>query len=106
MEPINRRSLLEAIVETSESDQARLKALELLDRLDERERQEGVPERPDFAGQLADDPERLSRVIELADEYLFADLPAYQERVERRAQEIVEEQAGQRRAAFEVVGSP
>ena len=93
MKPSDRRALLETIVETAESEQAQLKALELLDRLDERAAMERSTEQPDLAEELADQPEKLYRLIELADEHLFADLPAYRERVERRARELVEEQA-------------
>jgi len=105
MQPSDRRAFLETIVETAESEQARLKALELLDRLDERENVwQGGSEPGELAAELAEQPEKLYRLIELADEHLFADLPAYRERVERRAQEIVEEQARARRGEMAVLG--
>lgn len=101
MKPTDRRAFLETIAETAASDQARLNALELLNRLDDREQRErSWP--PDFAEELADQPEKLNRLIELADEYLFAELPAYRVRVERRAREIVEEQALERRVKVAV----
>ncbi|HZB35224.1 MAG TPA: hypothetical protein VE440_04035 [Gaiellaceae bacterium] len=74
-------------------EQARLRALELLDRLDEREPGR-MPEPPDLAESYADDPESLNRLIELSVEHgLFDSIPAYREAIERRARKIVEEQA-------------
>jgi hypothetical protein len=78
-----RRAVLEGVAFGPESsEQARLRALDLLDRLDERERREWT-DAPDLAEELADDPDGLARLIELADEHLFAELPAYQRRVEQ-----------------------
>jgi hypothetical protein len=95
----DRREALEAISVSAEASvQERLRALEMLRELPPSAMDFEV--RPDSAEELADDPER---VIELADEYLFPDLPAYRERVERRALEIVEERAAERRTEFAVV---
>ena len=95
MQPTDRRTLLEAIARAPETgDQARLKALELLDRLDEREASEQLPEPPDLAAELADDAERLEKVITLAAEAgLFDGLAGFEARIEQRAREVVEEQA-------------
>ena len=103
MKEIDRRALLETIAESSQSDQFRLKALELLDTLDERERQERErPERPDLSE--TDDPERLTRLIDLLIESgLLAEFPAFREQVERRAEEIVEQRATERRSQFAAV---
>ena len=104
METSERRAFLETIAATSESDAMRLRALELLDRMDERERERKRREIPAVIHEGYSD-EQLSRLVELADEYLFEPLPAYQRRVEARAQELAAEQAERHRAQFAEIGS-
>ncbi len=99
MEINERRARLEAIASTAESDAMRLRALELIDRLDERERERKRSAIP-TATHEGYTEEQLTRLVELADEYLFDSLPAYQRRVEARARELAAEQAERHRAQF------
>jgi hypothetical protein len=102
--PSEKRALLETLLANAQTDQARLKALELLDRLDERERQQPPPQPPrtSFADWYAEDPERLAKLLDLSVQ-LFASLPEWQAAVEQRAEEIVEQRAQAARAAFVAV---
>jgi hypothetical protein len=77
----------------------RLRALELIDRLDEREHARKRSEVPTVTHEGYSD-EQLTRLVELADEYLFESLPVYQRRVEARARELAAEQAERHRAQF------
>jgi hypothetical protein len=105
MDTSDRRALLETIVAEAQTEQARLKALELLDRLDQRERERTnpPPQPPSFAEWYANDPGRLARLLDLAGEHLFNDLPEWKAAVERRAEELVEERAQAARDQFVAV---
>jgi hypothetical protein len=98
-----RRAFLEDIAANAESDHIRLRALDLMERLDERDRPE-PPRAPDFAETYADDPERLAQLVDMTIAHGFFDsLPSYRESIERRAEEIVEERARAARESFAVV---
>ena len=110
MSTARRRALLEQLAfEGDASDAMRLRALDLLDRLDEREREEqAVPTSDEltaaFADELADDFDRLVTATNLLIECSVLDhVPAFRELVERRAEAIVEERAQAARERFEVV---
>jgi hypothetical protein len=79
METARRRAFLEAMAEKAETDGARLKALDLLERLDAREEASRRPEPPDFQY----DDEWLARTAAL-----FLGLGFAAPLIEERAQEI------------------
>jgi hypothetical protein len=101
MDLSERRARLEALATTAESDSVRMRAFLLLAELDERAEREPVATfDPDaYAREMAEDEERLTRLVELADECgLLAALPGYEQHVEARARELVHEQAERYRA--------
>ena len=79
METARRRAFLEAMAEKAETDGARLKALDLLERLDAREEASRRPEPPDFQY----DDEWLARTAAL-----FLGLGFAAPLIEERAREI------------------
>jgi hypothetical protein len=103
METTKRRQLLEAIATAPETaDMARVRALELLDKLAERENAK-PPERPP---PIEDDAERLSRLFAMSVEFGLFDLtPEFHALVERKAEELIEQRAQKARAKFASVGA-
>ena len=97
-----RRAYLEGIAESAESAATRLRALELLDRLDEPERErERMPPAPTsaeigeaLAAELAEDAGRLERVAQL-----YLESGALQPLIEERARELAEEIVNERAKA-------
>lgn len=96
METSNRRAFLETTAATGSSDQARLKALELIDRLDEREHEPVAFDSNAYAAELAEDAERLTRTVNLLVELGLCD-----ELIEERAQVLAAEMTRERFATVD-----
>jgi hypothetical protein len=105
VEASKRRAYLEDLAETAESDATRLRALDLLDRLDERERETATPSADELteaaAEELADDAGRLERLAQL-----YLDSGLLTPIVEERARELAVEMTRERFAVVEGQGAP
>jgi hypothetical protein len=97
VDSVSRRAYLEQMAENATSEQARLKALELLEKLDERE----GGNRPTAKEPEVPDIEKLSMLTDLLIEHgALNEFPAFREQVERRAEELIEERAQEAREAM------
>jgi hypothetical protein len=99
--------LLEDLAQSGETDAVRLRALDLLDRLDEREGADAQPPSSAelgeaFAAELAEDTDRLERVAQL---YLESGAlqPLIEERARELAEQLVEASAVEARSSFAIV---
>jgi hypothetical protein len=102
----SRRAFLLALLDDEQAaPRDRLKATELLDRLDERQTQAATPQaREDELIEHLSQPERLGQVIEAAIALgMFDQFPAFREHVEQRAEALIAERATERRAEFALV---
>jgi hypothetical protein len=100
----DRIAWLDEMIERTDSDQTRLRAIELREQIAGRQPRDArttAQVMEEYATSLADDPERLAKCVNLAVQHgLFGGFPAFRALVEREAEELI---ATERQALREAV---